>query len=96
MRADDKMINKDYLDLEYLLLAYAILVSDEPNDKKNEYGLIVCYDMKDNERFCGIFNTLRSCCNMNGITIRYLMSCIKEEKIYKGRYKFERLILDDN
>ena len=94
------MKEKDYKEMEHLLLLFAILIrDDEPTERRgtntyNEKGALCMYDMEDNERLVGVFNTTSSCSKKLGIKKEYIMTLLtplRQKNLYKGRYKFRRV-----
>ena len=82
------MIQNEYKNMEHLLLAFAILVSN--NEPATKSGIIGVYDMQDNERLVGVFNNSKNCAkilNTNDISINRI---ICKKYLYKDRYKIER------
>lgn len=82
------MKQNDYKDMEYLLLAFAILASD--NEPATKLGVIGVYDMQDNERLVGVFNNSKNCANILGTNYIAIKQNICKKTLYKDRYRIER------
>lgn len=91
------MMDKNYTEREHLLLLFAILVSDE-NDQQGTYkqrGVIVVYDVIDNERLVGVFNTMNNCAKIMQMAESSVSLLLKSKKLFQERYRIERFFIDE-
>lgn len=74
------------------LIATIFLSDKEKNDKKN---ILCVYDTLDNERLVAIFNKSSSCGEMFGMSNNCIDSYVCKGNLVKGRFRLERLMIDD-